>query len=64
MIALLILTAAPLASATYARNDSSLSCVASYACNVRGANLLGYYNVTEEATRTSNVEEVSHSALK
>ncbi len=34
-----------------------LSCVSSYACNVRGPNLLGYYNISEEALATT-VQEV------
>lgn len=37
--------------------DASLSCVGQYACNVRGANLLGYYNISQEAIATS-VQEV------
>ncbi len=35
-----------------------LHCVSRYACNVRGANLLGYYNISREDMGKS-VEEVS-----
>ncbi len=35
-----------------------LSCVSQYACNVHGPNLLGYYNISQEALSTT-VQEVS-----
>ena len=34
-----------------------LSCVSQYACNVHGPNLLGYYNISQEALSTT-VQEV------